>query len=85
MERFGEYPDFVGCIGGDSNYAELAYPFMHDKLKNGKAPSLCMLVNKGYMRTVVYHQREVLEAGISLTRTEWLVAAPETWHASRPY
>lgn len=140
MEWFGHYPDYVvGCIGGGSNYAGLAYPFMHDKLKSGKdtefvaaepkavpsttkglyaydfgdtgmmtpllkmytvghdflcppihagglryhgkAPSLCLLVNKGYMQSVAYHQREVLEAGMLFAKTEGLVAAPETCHA----
>ncbi len=33
MEMAGEQPDFViGCVGGGSNYAGLAYPFMGDKL-----------------------------------------------------
>jgi tryptophan synthase beta chain len=34
MKDFGEQPDYVvGCIGGGSNYAGLAYPFMADRLK----------------------------------------------------
>ncbi len=34
MEEFGAEPDYiVGCIGGGSNYAGLAYPFMRDKLR----------------------------------------------------
>ncbi|MGB9758543.1 MAG: TrpB-like pyridoxal phosphate-dependent enzyme [Thermoproteota archaeon] len=34
FEKIGKYPDMVvGCIGGGSNYAGLAYPFMADKLK----------------------------------------------------
>jgi tryptophan synthase beta chain len=34
MEKFGEKPDYVvGCIGGGSNYAGLAYPFMRDRLR----------------------------------------------------
>ncbi len=37
MELLGEYPDIVvGCVGGGSNFAGLAYPFMEDRLK-GKA------------------------------------------------
>src|SRR5438034_2401326 len=36
MDLAGEYPDVViGCVGGGSNYAGLAYPFMQDRL-NGK-------------------------------------------------
>ncbi len=140
MEWFDEYPDYIiGCIGGGSNYAGLAYPFMHDKLKNGrdstfiavepkavpsttkgiyaydfgdtagmtpllkmytvghnfmcppihagglryhgKAPSLSLLINKGYMQSIAYHQNEALEAGMLFARTEGLVAAPETCHA----
>jgi len=140
MEEFGEDPDFVvGCIGGGSNFAGLAYPFMRDKLRgrsdaeflaaepkavpsttrgsyrydygdtagtaplvkmhtvghayqcppihagglryHGKAPSLCMLIDKGFMRSVAYSQNEVMEAGILLAQTEGVVAAPETAHA----
>jgi len=34
MNEFDETPDYiVGCIGGGSNYAGLAYPFMRDKLR----------------------------------------------------
>ena len=36
MEKVGEYPDIViGCAGGGSNFAGLAFPFVYDKL-NGK-------------------------------------------------
>ena len=38
MEIAGEEPDvIVGCVGGGSNYAGLAYPFMADRL-DGSAP-----------------------------------------------
>src|SRR5437016_8471286 len=37
MELAGEHPDVViGCVGGGSNYAGLAYPFMQERLQ-GKA------------------------------------------------
>ncbi len=37
LEELGEYPDYVvGCVGGGSNYAGLAYPFIHDRL-SGKS------------------------------------------------
>ncbi len=37
MEMAGEYPDVViGCIGGGSNYAGLAYPFLRHNLQDGK-------------------------------------------------
>jgi tryptophan synthase beta chain len=36
LEKIGEYPDIViGCAGGGSNFAGLAFPFVHDKI-NGK-------------------------------------------------
>ena len=140
MEEFDAEPDYIiGCIGGGSNYAGLAYPFMRDKLKgrsdavfvasepkavpsttrgryaydfadasettplvkmhtvghgyqcppihagglryHGKAPSMCMLIDRGFMRSVAYTQNEVMEAGMLLAQTEGIVAAPETNHA----
>jgi len=34
MEELGEYPDVViGAVGGGSNYAGLAYPFVYDRLR----------------------------------------------------
>jgi len=140
MEEFDVEPDYiVGCIGGGSNYAGLAYPFMRDKLRgkskaefvaaepkavpsttrgsyrydfadtsettplikmhtvghtyqcppihagglryHGKAPSMCMLIDKGYMRSVAYSQNEIMDAGMLLAQTEGIVAAPETNHA----
>lgn len=36
MAEIGEYPDVViGCVGGGSNFAGLAFPFLHDKLTKG--------------------------------------------------
>jgi len=36
LEKVNEYPDVViGCAGGGSNFAGLAYPFVYDKI-NGK-------------------------------------------------
>jgi len=36
FEMIGEYPDIIiGCAGGGSNFAGLAFPFVYDKL-NGK-------------------------------------------------
>ena len=140
MEEFDAEPDYiVGCIGGGSNYAGLAYPFMRDRLRgktetefvasepkavpsttrgsyrydfadagettplikmhtvghnfqcppihagglryHGKAPSMCMLIDRGYIRSVAYTQNEVMEAGMLLAKTEGIVAAPETNHA----
>ena len=37
MDMAGEYPDVViGCVGGGSNFAGLAYPFLRQNLKGGK-------------------------------------------------
>jgi tryptophan synthase beta chain len=55
MELAGEAPDVViGCVGGGSNYAGLAYPYMADRLA-GKAatrfiatePAACPTLTKG--------------------------------------
>jgi tryptophan synthase beta chain len=36
MEKIGEYPDvIIGCAGGGSNFAGLAFPYVYDKI-NGK-------------------------------------------------
>jgi tryptophan synthase beta chain len=37
MEMADEYPDVViGCVGGGSNYAGLAYPFLRENILNGQ-------------------------------------------------
>ena len=41
MDIAGEYPDVViGCVGGGSNFAGLAYPFLHQNLRNGSRTRL---------------------------------------------
>jgi tryptophan synthase beta chain len=136
-------PDVIsGCIGGGSNYAGFAYPFMADKLKgksavefvacepkavpsttrgtytydfgdtaemtpllkmytighkykpppihagglryHGKAPSLCLLIKKGYMKSVAYSQTEVFQAADIFAKTEGMITAPETAHLHPP-
>ncbi len=55
MEKAEEYPDVViGCVGGGSNFAGIAFPFIADKLKNknktrfmGVEPSSCPSLTKG--------------------------------------
>lgn len=55
MEIAGEYPDTViGCVGGGSNFAGIAFPFMADKLREknktrflGVEPSSCPSLTKG--------------------------------------
>ncbi len=139
FESIDVEPDIIaGCIGGGSNFAGFAYPFMTDKLKgrsnsrfvacepkavpsttrgvytydfgdtaemtpllkmytighkyasppihsgglryHGKAPSLCYLINKGYIESVAYHQNEVFQAARTFAQTEGMIPAPETAH-----
>ncbi|MGC8738118.1 MAG: TrpB-like pyridoxal phosphate-dependent enzyme [Candidatus Hydrogenedens sp.] len=55
MDSVGEYPDIViGCVGGGSNFAGLAFPYVHDVLKNGKKikflavePAACPTMTRG--------------------------------------
>ena len=54
FEKIGEYPDVViGCAGGGSNFAGLAFPFVYDKI-NGRQvdihpvePAACPTLTKG--------------------------------------
>jgi tryptophan synthase beta chain len=58
MEDAGEYPDVViGCAGGGSNFAGLAFPFMRDRLVSGKKtrfiaaePEACPSLTRGEYR-----------------------------------
>ncbi len=37
MDLAGEYPDVViGCVGGGSNFAGIAYPFLRENITNGQ-------------------------------------------------
>ncbi len=55
MEMAGEYPDIViGCVGGGSNFAGFAYPFLHQNFTAGKRtrviavePASCPSLTKG--------------------------------------
>src|SRR6266542_1706192 len=55
LEIAGEYPDIViGCVGGGSNFAGLAFPFVGERLKQGKQtrflaaePLACPTLTKG--------------------------------------
>ncbi|TMI38473.1 pyridoxal-phosphate dependent enzyme, partial [Candidatus Bathyarchaeota archaeon] len=139
FESIDVEPDIIaGCIGGGSNFAGFAYPFMTDKLKgrsnsrfvacepkavpsttrgvytydfgdtaemtpllkmytighkyasppihsgglryHGKAPSLCYLINKGFIESFAYHQNEVFQAAKTFAQTEGMIPAPETAH-----
>ncbi|MEM0116903.1 MAG: TrpB-like pyridoxal phosphate-dependent enzyme [Conexivisphaerales archaeon] len=141
MEAIDRVPDVViGCIGGGSNFAGFAYPFIHDKLTgkkkdiqfvavepsavpsttkgkyeydygdtgektflvkmytlghkftpppihagglryHGKAPSLCLLINKGIVGSVAYNQTEVFAAGKIFAQNTGIIPAPESAHA----
>ncbi len=58
MEMAGEYPDVViGCAGGGSNFAGMAFPFMREKLAGKKdtqfiavEPEACPSLTKGEYR-----------------------------------
>ena len=55
MEIAGDYPDvLIGCHGGGSNFAGLAFPFLRDKIKDNKdlrliaaEPGACPTLTKG--------------------------------------
>jgi tryptophan synthase beta chain len=56
MELMGDYPDVVlGAVGGGSNYAGLAYPFMYDRLTGARPdtrfvaaePAACPTLTQG--------------------------------------
>ncbi|MDF1499597.1 MAG: TrpB-like pyridoxal phosphate-dependent enzyme [Anaerolineales bacterium] len=55
FDRADEYPDVViGCVGGGSNFAGLAFPFIRENLKNGNRtrvvavePTACPTLTKG--------------------------------------
>jgi tryptophan synthase beta chain len=58
MEMAGEAPDIViGCAGGGSNFAGLAFPFVAGKIKSGKnyriiaaEPASCPSMTQGELR-----------------------------------
>lgn len=142
MDLAGEYPDVViGCVGGGSNFAGIAYPFLQQNLTNkkqtrllavepkatpsltkgvytfdygdtarmapivkmytlghdfvpppihagglryhGMAPSICALVNAGYIQAVAVPQLATFEAAIQFARSEGIIPAPESAHAIR--
>lgn len=55
LEMAGEYPDVViGCVGGGSNFAGFAFPFLHKNFTDGKntrvlavEPTACPTLTKG--------------------------------------
>ncbi|MBC8014204.1 MAG: TrpB-like pyridoxal phosphate-dependent enzyme [Sporomusaceae bacterium] len=54
LEKLGDYPDvIVGCCGGGSNFAGIAFPFLQDKFTGKKLravaiePTACPTLTKG--------------------------------------
>jgi len=55
MEMAGEYPDdVIACFGGGSNFAGLAFPFVRDKIRDGRKtrilaaePESCPSLSRG--------------------------------------
>ena len=58
MEKAGEYPDTViGCVGGGSNFAGIAVPFLRANIREGKQtrfiacePAACPTLTRGVYR-----------------------------------
>ncbi len=58
FEMAGDYPDVViGCVGGGSNFAGFAFPFVRDKMVDGKdievigvEPKACPTLTRGLYR-----------------------------------
>jgi tryptophan synthase beta chain len=48
---------------------------------HGDAPSLCLLVKLGIIKSIAVSQRPVFEAGVLFARTEGILPAPESAHA----
>lgn len=139
FEKIGEYPDIViGCAGGGSNFAGVAFPFVYDKINgknieiypvepaacptltkgpfvydhgdtagytpllpmhslghafvpppfhagglryHGMAPTVSQLAAEGLITPKAVTQLDAYKAGITLTRSEGIIPAPETNHA----
>lgn len=55
FEKAGDYPDVViGCVGGGSNFGGIAFPFLREKIRNGRKiravavePTACPSLTKG--------------------------------------
>ncbi len=48
---------------------------------HGMAPSICALLEQGYVEARAYHQNEILESAESFAKAEGFIVAPETAHA----
>jgi tryptophan synthase beta chain len=59
MEIAGEYPDIlIGCHGGGSNFAGLAFPFLRDKLKGDRKSLRAIAVEPLACPTLTAGKRE---------------------------
>jgi len=59
MELAGEYPDIIiGCHGGGSNFAGLAFPFLRDKWKNGRKDLRVIAVEPAACASLTAGKRE---------------------------
>ena len=58
LEAVGEYPDvLIGCVGGGSNFSGLVFPYVRDKIVDGKdthiiavEPRACPSITRGLYR-----------------------------------
>ena len=48
---------------------------------HGMAPSICALLDQGFVEARAYHQNEILTAAESFAQAEGFIVAPETAHA----
>jgi tryptophan synthase beta chain len=48
---------------------------------HGMAPSICALLDQGYVEARAYHQNEILDVAEAFAKAEGFIVAPETAHA----
>ena len=61
LEMAGDYPDIViGCAGGGSNFAGIAFPFLGAQLRGGRKvrviacePAACPTLTRGQLRAMI--------------------------------
>ena len=99
MDLAGEYPDVViGCVGGGSNFAGIAYPFLRQNLLEGKRTRLLAVepmatpsITKGLIRLRLWRyrshrtHRQDVYAGFRIRSTAhpcW--RSPLSWHGAQP-
>jgi tryptophan synthase beta chain len=50
---------------------------------HGMAPSICALLDQGYVEARAYHQNVCFDAAVGFAQAEGFIVAPETAHAVR--